>query len=86
MKKQLRCVCGHLREIHEHYRPGTDCGAEPRQHCTKFRPARFVDRLRYLLFGWMLLSASAMSTLPATPRGSRKLPDGYAGKSSLLVS
>lgn len=21
------CVCGHERDAHEHYRPGTDCGA-----------------------------------------------------------
>lgn len=28
-----RCVCGHPAEHHEHYRPGTDCGACGRDWC-----------------------------------------------------
>lgn len=24
--RQAVCACGHTREAHEHYRPGSDCG------------------------------------------------------------
>jgi hypothetical protein len=33
------CECGHPAEMHEHYRPGTDCGACGSQVCPRFRPA-----------------------------------------------
>lgn len=40
-----RCRCGHPRDVHEHYRSGTDCSAcswtwptaDPR-FCTRYRP------------------------------------------------
>lgn len=32
------CVCGHDREAHVHYRPGTDCGACDPRDCAGFRP------------------------------------------------
>lgn len=32
------CVCGHGREVHDHYRRGTDCGACGAQDCTEYRP------------------------------------------------
>jgi hypothetical protein len=32
------CTCGHGRAAHEHYRPGTDCGACGRKACGEFRP------------------------------------------------
>lgn len=47
------CRCGHERDAHEHYRPGTDCGACGTA-CRAFharaarpggRPARLVSRL-----------------------------------------
>lgn len=31
-----RCVCGHPGDVHEHYRPGTDCGACGRGMCPRF--------------------------------------------------
>ncbi|MGD3261515.1 hypothetical protein QT366_22665, partial [Xanthomonas citri pv. citri] len=31
------CVCGHPRDAHEHYRPGTDCAL---CDCPKFRKKR----------------------------------------------
>lgn len=33
------CVCGHARETHEHFRPGSDCGACGSAICPSFRPA-----------------------------------------------
>ena len=34
-----RCVCGHPREAHEHYRSGTDCALCGRARCHRFRAA-----------------------------------------------
>lgn len=31
------CVCGHVRDAHEHYRPGTDCAL---CDCPRFRAKR----------------------------------------------
>jgi hypothetical protein len=31
------CVCGHVQDAHEHYRPGTDCAL---CDCPKFRRKR----------------------------------------------
>jgi hypothetical protein len=33
----LTCVCGHPRDAHEHYRPGSDCAL---CDCQKFRKKR----------------------------------------------
>jgi len=33
------CECGHVREAHEHYRKGTDCGICGAETCGAFRPA-----------------------------------------------
>ncbi|SDQ81466.1 hypothetical protein SAMN02800687_2691 [Curtobacterium sp. UNCCL20] len=33
----VTCVCGHVRETHEHYRPGSDCAL---CDCPKFRKKR----------------------------------------------
>ena len=33
------CTCGHPEEMHEHYRPGTDCGSCGARGCDSFRPA-----------------------------------------------
>jgi hypothetical protein len=38
-----RCRCGHDAAAHEHYRPGSDCGACGAAHCARYRP---VGRLR----------------------------------------
>lgn len=35
-----RCICGHERDRHEHYRAGTDCGSCGRVRCPRFRKAR----------------------------------------------
>lgn len=32
-----RCACGHPQDMHEHYRPGTDCGACGPRGCGAFR-------------------------------------------------
>lgn len=32
------CACGHARAAHDHYRPGSDCGACGADDCTEFRP------------------------------------------------
>lgn len=52
------CVCGHERDTHEHYRPGTDCGAcgntcrafHARSGRTTGRSARHAARLTARLF------------------------------------
>ena len=31
------CACGHAREAHEHYRPGTDCGVCGATACSSYR-------------------------------------------------
>ena len=31
------CVCGHSEEAHEHYRPGSDCGACGMRSCAEYR-------------------------------------------------
>jgi len=38
------CACGHPEEMHEHYRPGTDCGACGSRSCGSFRLDGFDDR------------------------------------------
>ncbi|MBC3193466.1 hypothetical protein H7X46_20605 [Pseudonocardia sp. C8] len=35
---QRLCACGHPEEMHEHYRPGTDCGSCGARACGAFRP------------------------------------------------
>ena len=32
------CRCGHNAQAHEHYRPGSDCGACGAAMCRRFRP------------------------------------------------
>lgn len=34
------CDCGCEPDTHEHYRPGTDCGACGSEHCPRYRAAR----------------------------------------------
>jgi len=31
------CACGHVRELHEHYRAGTDCATCGPEGCPRFR-------------------------------------------------
>ncbi|ANY05595.1 hypothetical protein [Pseudonocardia sp. HH130630-07] len=31
------CACGHPEDVHEHYRPGSDCGACGARACDSFR-------------------------------------------------
>lgn len=38
------CLCGHGAESHEHYRPGSDCGACGRAACGEYRPANSAWR------------------------------------------
>lgn len=33
-----RCVCSHVAEAHEHYRPGTDCGTCDVGKCIGYQP------------------------------------------------
>lgn len=37
MKTVVRCRCGHVREAHRHYRPGSDC-AHCAGACARYRP------------------------------------------------
>lgn len=30
------CLCGHIRQAHDHHRPGTDCGACGKTICPEF--------------------------------------------------
>lgn len=50
------CRCGHAPELHEHYRPGADCGVCGRTVCPGYRrpPGRITDAL---WAGWHLLGA-----------------------------
>jgi hypothetical protein len=36
------CRCGHDRTAHEHFRPGSDCGACGPRSCARYAPARPV--------------------------------------------
>jgi hypothetical protein len=38
------CTCGHSEAAHEHYRPGSDCGACGRGACGEYRPANSAWR------------------------------------------
>lgn len=38
------CVCGHLRDAHEHYRRGTDCATCGPELCAKYRRASLRRR------------------------------------------
>jgi hypothetical protein len=38
------CTCGHSEAAHEHYRPGSDCGACGRAACGEYRPANSAWR------------------------------------------
>lgn len=33
-----RCHCGHIRDSHEHFRPGNDCGGCGPQLCYRYAP------------------------------------------------
>ncbi|MEK6467231.1 hypothetical protein [Pseudonocardia alni] len=33
------CTCGHPEDLHDHYRPGTDCGSCGPRVCAGYRPA-----------------------------------------------
>lgn len=44
-----RCECGHAREVHAHYRTGTDCGMCGAQLCARFTATRGAGRLLNLL-------------------------------------
>lgn len=45
VSRETTCVCGHSRETHVHYRPGSDCGACGAQGCAVFvRDDRDVSR------------------------------------------
>jgi hypothetical protein len=46
-----RCVCGHPREAHEHYRSGTDCALCGRAGCRRFRAAGSLRARLSRLFG-----------------------------------
>lgn len=49
------CSCGHPEDMHEHYRPGTDCGACGARSCREFRPESedtATDPVRRLLRRW----------------------------------
>ena len=51
LRRLLRrtCRCGHPRPVHEHFRPGSDCGACGPAVCPRYRPdrrARDVETLR----------------------------------------
>jgi ethanolamine ammonia-lyase large subunit len=35
-----RCVCGHVKEAHEHYRRGSDCGICGSAICGAYRAAQ----------------------------------------------
>ncbi|OLT19294.1 hypothetical protein BJF78_11080 [Pseudonocardia sp. CNS-139] len=40
------CTCGHPKSAHEHYRPGTDCGACGPTACASYKPEKgFWSRL-----------------------------------------
>lgn len=41
-----RCRCGHDAGAHEHFRPGTDCGACGAQACGRFRIDRRASKRR----------------------------------------
>ncbi len=50
MDDEVRCVCGHPLEAHEHYRSGTDCSLCGGRSCPRFRPGGSrLDRLRSAL-------------------------------------
>lgn len=34
------CLCGCLKPVHEHYRPGSDCGSCGPDVCDRYRPDR----------------------------------------------
>lgn len=47
MAHRPACRCGHVAEIHRHYRPGTDCGSCGRLVCSRYRrPSHLPARLR----------------------------------------
>lgn len=54
------CRCGHRREVHEHYRRGTDCALCGVEVCPKFRPQ--LGRLR----GALHAAAAALHTRNGT--------------------
>jgi hypothetical protein len=41
MPPTLLCRCGHPRTVHEHYRPGSDCGLCGDTVCPGWRPPRW---------------------------------------------
>lgn len=44
------CCCGHARDVHEHLRPGWDCGVCGVAACPRYRrPASVLVQLRTLI-------------------------------------
>jgi hypothetical protein len=40
------CTCGHGRDAHEHYRPGTECSLCAPGDCQRYRAASLVTGLK----------------------------------------
>jgi hypothetical protein len=40
LRRKTLCVCGHPREVHEHWRADTDCGTCGAYVCGKFQRRR----------------------------------------------
>lgn len=57
------CACGHRREAHDHYRPGSDCGACGSTRCPRFRQADAVVAL-----------ADILDPPPGAPRADQEEP------------
>jgi len=51
-----QCSCGHDRDMHRHFRAGTDCGSCGPVTCTSFTTgARVESRWRFMSQGWQAL-------------------------------
>lgn len=61
------CRCGHGHGVHEHYRPGDDCGICGREVCRSFRPSGLRPDLPWLIVVLFLLAALTVAILRFWP-------------------
>lgn len=67
----MLCRCLHDQDSHQHYRPGTDCGACGADLCPAFRPARertVWSWLRGHLLGDLMAEIASVKSIALSTR------------------
>ncbi len=63
------CACGHARDAHVHYRPGSDCALCESDVCVAFRRPTQRDRGRHVVENPTPAPAARSGSTTTTPAG-----------------